>query len=144
VKSITKQSSPRGGFFLADQLYEKILENIGHASKQLESTAAKLGGAVRIFVCVSNWFDHGIYLSQEDYQYVVNRLEKDKLKGEANYMESLKGIDAVFFVTKFGQIFWFVSNEIKASGFGGSIQQTALSTDTAENMTREQAQPPAE
>lgn len=130
VKSITKQSSPRDGFFFADQLYEKIQENIAHARKQLQSTAGKLGGAVTMFVCVSNWFDQAIYLTEQDYQYIVNRLEKDKLEdalgSEDNYLESLKGIDAVFFVTKFGQVFWFVSNPLKASGFGGNIEQTAL------------------
>ena len=128
VKSITKQSSPRDGFFFADQLYEKILENIAHARDQLTSTAAKLGGAVKMFVCVSNWFDQAIYLDQQDYQYIVNRLQKDKLEGDDNYMESLKGIDAVFFVTKLGQVFWFVSDRVKASGFGGSIEQTAVSS----------------
>ncbi|MFY9911515.1 MAG: hypothetical protein WAK56_16845 [Candidatus Sulfotelmatobacter sp.] len=132
VKSITKQSSPRDGFFFADQLYEKIQENIAHARKQLQSTTAKLGGAVTMFVCVSNWFDQAIYLSQQDYQYVVNRLEKDALEGKDNYLESLKGIDAVFFVTKFGQIFWFVSDPLKASGFGGSIEQTALASSNGQ------------
>ena len=132
VKSITKQSSPRGGFFFADQVYEKILENIAHARKQLAGTAAKLGGAVKMFVCVSNWFDQAIYLTEQDYQYIVNRLEKDKLEGEDNYQESLKGMDALFFVTKFGQMFWFVSDELKASGFGGGIQQTALSSVAGE------------
>jgi hypothetical protein len=125
VKSITKQSSPREGFFFADQVYEKILENIAHARKQLAATAAKLGGAVKMFVCVSNWFDQAIYLTEQDYQYVVNRLEKDKLEGEDNYQESLKGIDALFFATKFGQMFWFVSDELRASGFGSGIQQVA-------------------
>jgi hypothetical protein len=128
VKSITKQSSPRKGFFIADQLYEKILENIGHARKQLEATASKLGRAVTMFVCVSNWFDQAIYLTEQDYQYIVNRLEKDKLEGEDNYLESLKSIDAVFFVTKLGGVFWFVSDALRASGFGGGIQQTALSS----------------
>ena len=128
VKSITKQSSARDGFYFADQLYEKILENIAHARDQLTSTAAKLGGAVTMFVCVSNWFDQAIYLDQQDYQYIVNRLEKDKLEGDDNYMESLKGIDSVFFVTKLGQVFWFVSDQLKASGFGGSIKQTAIET----------------
>lgn len=132
VKSITKQSSPRDGFFFADQLYEKILENIGHARKQLEATAAKLGGAVKMFVCVSNWFDQAIYLTEQDYQYVVNRLEKDKLEGEDNYQESLKGIDAVFFAAKFGQMFWFVSDELRASGFGGGMQQMAPTSGTVE------------
>ena len=125
VKSITKQSSPRDGFFFADQLYEKILESIAHAREQLQSTAAKLG-AVTMFVCLSNWFDQAIYLSQQDYQYIVNRLEKDKLESQDNYLESLKGIDAVFFVTKLGQVFWFGSDQLQASGFGGGIQQTAL------------------
>jgi hypothetical protein len=132
VKSITKQSSPRDGFFFADQVYEKILENIAHARKQLQSTSAKLGGTVTMFVCVSNWFDQAIYLTELDYQYIVNRLEKDKLEdplgSEDNYLESLKGIDAVLFVTKFGQVSWFVSDPLKASGFGGNIQQTAVSS----------------
>ena len=101
------------------------MESIAHAREQLQSTAAKLG-AVTMFVCVSNWFDQAIYLSQQDYQYVVNRLEKDKLEGQNNYLESLKGIDAVFFVTKFGQVFWFVSDQPQASAFGGGIRQTAL------------------
>ena len=125
VKLITKQSSARKGFFFADQLYEKILESIAHARNQLRSTVARLGG-VTMFVCVSNWFDQAIYLSQQDYQYIVNRLEKDKLDGEDNYLESLRGIDAVFFVTKFEEVFWFVSNDLSASGFGGGILQTAL------------------
>jgi hypothetical protein len=132
VKSITKQSSPREGFFFADQLYEKILENVGHARKQLESTAARLH-CVTIFVCVSNWFDQAIYLSDQDYQYVVNRLEKDKLEGENNHLESLKGINAVFFVTKFGQVFWFVSDELRASGFGDGVRQTALQSGDAQS-----------
>jgi hypothetical protein len=131
VKSITKQSSPRKGFFFADQLYEKILENIAHAREQLWSTATKLP-CVRMFVCVSNWFDQAIYLGQQDYQYIVNRLEKDKLDGEGNYLESLKGVDALFFVTKFGEVFWFVSDDLRGSGFGGGIQQTALASGDIE------------
>jgi hypothetical protein len=131
VKSITKQSSPREGFFFVDQLYEKIQESIAHARKQLQSTAARLK-CVTMFVCVSNWFDQAIYLSQQDYQYVVNRLEKDKLEGEDNYLESLRGIDAVFFVTKCGQVTWFVSDELRKSGFGGGIRQTALSNGDAQ------------
>lgn len=126
VKSITKQSSPRKGFFFADQLYEKILENIAHARDQLQTTATRLGSSVTMFVCVSNWFDQAIYLTLDDYQYIVNRLEKDKLEGEDNYLESLKGIDTVFFVTKLGQVFWFVSGDLRVSGFGGGVQQTAL------------------
>lgn len=135
VKSITKQSSPRAGFFFADQLYVKILENIGHARKQLETTAAKLGGTMTMFVCVSNWFDQAIYLTEQDYQYVVNRLERDKLEGDDNYLESLKGIDAVLFAAKFGQMFWFVSDELRASGFGGGTQEVAPPSGAGEKET---------
>jgi hypothetical protein len=69
-------------------------------------------------VCVSNWFDQAIYLGEQDYQYVVNRLEKDKLEGENNYLESLKGIDVVFFTTKFGQVYWFVKDELRRPWLG--------------------------
>jgi hypothetical protein len=107
------------------------LENIDHARHHLRSMAARLPGSVSMFICVSNWFDQAIYLNQQDYQYIVNRLEKDKLEDEDNCMESLKGIDAVFFVTKLGDMFWFVSDDLRASGFGGGIQQTALSSGDA-------------
>jgi hypothetical protein len=117
VKAITKASTPQKGLFFADQVHAKVMENIGHARKQLEATAAKLGCAT-MFVCVSSWFDQAIYLNEQDYQYIVNRLEKDKLEGEDNYLESLKGIDAVLFATKAGQVFWFVNDKLRAAGFG--------------------------
>ena len=104
VKAITKASTPQKGLFFADQVHAKVMENIGQARKQLVATAKKLGCAT-MFVCVSRWFDQAIYLKEQDYQYIVNRLEKDKLQGDDKYLESLKGIDAVFFTTKFGQIF---------------------------------------
>jgi len=116
VKAITKASTPQKGLFFADQVHAKVMENIGHARKQLGATAAKLGCAT-MFVCVSSWFDQAIYLTEQDYQYIVDRLEKDKLEGEDNYLESLKGIDAVFFATKFGQVFWFVNDKLRAAGF---------------------------
>ena len=78
-----------------------------------------------MFVCVSSWFDQAIYLSEQDYQYIVNRLEKTKLEGEDNYLESLKGIDAVLFATKLGQVFWFVNDELKAVGFGREASRSA-------------------
>jgi hypothetical protein len=117
VKAITKASTPQKGLFFADQVHAKVMDNIGQARKQLEATAAKLGCAT-MFVCVSSWFDQAIYLTERDYQYIVDRLEKDKLEGEDNYLESLKGIDAVFFATKFGQVFWFVNDKLRAAGFG--------------------------
>lgn len=76
----------------------------------------------------------GVYLTLDGYQYIVNRLEKDKLEGEDAYRESLKSIDAVFFVQKAGTRFWFVSDALRASGFGGGIQQTAVSNRKSENL----------
>jgi hypothetical protein len=99
VKAITKASTPQKGLFFADQVHAKIMENLGQARKQWAATAAKLECAT-MFVCVSSWFDQAIYLSEQDYQYIVNRLEKDKLEGEDDCLESLKGIDAVFFCDK--------------------------------------------
>ena len=85
-----------------------------------------------MFVCVSNWFDQAIYLSQAGLPVRGESIGEDALEGKDNYLESLKGIDAVFFVTKFGQIFWFVSDPLKASGFGGSIEQTALASSNGQ------------
>ena len=114
VKTITKQSAARSGLFFADQLYEKILENIAKARLQLGQSAAKWRCTVTIFVCVSNWFDQAVYLAEDSYQYVVNRLEKDQLEGEGNFLESLKGIDGVLFVTKFGNRYLFVNERGKS------------------------------
>jgi hypothetical protein len=114
VKTITKQSAARSGFFFADQLYEKILESISKARTQLEQSAAKCQCTVTIFACVSNWFDQSIYLGEDSYQYVVNRLEKDQLEGEGNFLESLKGIDGVLIVTKFGNRHLFLNERGKS------------------------------
>jgi hypothetical protein len=124
IKAITKASTPRKGLFFEDQVHAKVMENIGHARKQLEATAAKLGCAT-MFVCVSSWFDQAIHLSEQNYQNIVDRLEKDKLEGENNYLESLKGIDAVFFATKVGQVFWFVNEKLRVAGFGRNTPETA-------------------
>ena len=108
VKAITKQSSGREGFFFAEQLYEKILENLPKARKQLEATAVELRCSLKIFVCVVNWFAQSIYLGQDDFQYVVNKLEKDQEQ------ESLVGVDGVWFVTKMGQQFLFLNERGKS------------------------------
>ncbi|MFZ1011624.1 MAG: hypothetical protein WAN65_32610 [Candidatus Sulfotelmatobacter sp.] len=114
VKAITKASVPKKDCFFADQVYEKVLENIGHARQQLAVTAKNLQCTVTMFICVSNWFHQAIFLGEQDYQYVVNRLEKDKLEGQDNYMESLNGVDVVLFVTKDGDIYSFVKDELRA------------------------------
>lgn len=107
VKAITKQSAGRDGLFFADQLYEKILENISRARTQLKSTASAMQCEIAIFACVVNWFDQSIYLTQGDYQDVVNKLERDQEQ------ESLTGVDGVLFVTKLGQQFWFLNENGK-------------------------------
>jgi hypothetical protein len=107
VKAITKQSGGRDGLFFADQLYEKILENISRARTQLKSTASEMHCEIAIFACVVNWFEQSIYLTQDDYQDVVNRLERDREQ------ESLTGVDGVLFVTKLGQQFWFLNENGK-------------------------------
>lgn len=107
VKAITKQSKGRDGFFFEEQLYEKILESVGKARKQLEVTALELNCALKMFVCVINWFAQSIYLGQQDYQSVVNKLEKDQEQ------ESLTGVDGVWFITKMGQEFLFLNERAK-------------------------------
>jgi hypothetical protein len=57
---------------------------------------------------VVNWFAQSIYLGQDDFQYVVNKLEKDQEQ------ESLVGVDGVWFVTKMGQQFLFLSERGKS------------------------------
>ena len=84
-----------------DSQYEKILESISRARIQLEATAVQHQCKVRLFVFVLNWFNQSIYLRQDDYQYIVNRLETD------GNQQSLTGIDGVLFVTKMGQTFLF-------------------------------------
>lgn len=107
VKAITKQSQGREGFFFEEQLYEKILESLPKARKQLDATAKELGCSLKIFVCVVNWFTQSIYLGQDEYQSVVNKLEKDEEQ------ESLTGVDGVWFLTKTGQHFLFLNDKAK-------------------------------
>ena len=103
VKAITKQSKGRPGFFLAQQLYQKILEHIDGARAQLSATASALNCSVTIYACVINWFEQSIYLTKDDYQMIVNWLERDQDQ------ESLLGIDGVFFVTQQGLMHLFLN-----------------------------------
>jgi len=93
--------------FLLDQLYEKILESVSKAKTQLTATATEKQCGVTVFVCVVNWFSQSIYLNQDDYQHLVNRLEKDQDQA------SLVGIDSVLFVTKMGLEHWFLNERAK-------------------------------
>jgi len=103
VKAITKQSKGHPGSFFEVQLYKKILENLPKARKQLEATAIRLRATVKIFACVVNWFAHSIYLVQDDYQSIVNKLEHDQ---ECEY---LTGVEGVLFVTAMGRQHFFLN-----------------------------------
>jgi hypothetical protein len=102
VKAVTKQSSGRKGYFLEDQLYEKIRESTPKARKQLEATASALNCSVKILAFVVNWFAQSIYLCQSDYKRIVDRLEME------HDGKCLVGIDGVFFITSAGVPFWFL------------------------------------
>jgi hypothetical protein len=108
VKAITKQSRGRSGLFLADQLFEKIRDNISKAGTQLKVSAEELQCSIKLFACVSNWFDQSVYLNEVDYQDVVNRLEQDS---DQAYLD---GMDGVLFITKVGQEFLFVNEQGKS------------------------------
>jgi Holliday junction resolvase len=102
VKTITKQSSAREGFFLEEQLYEKAREFATKAAAQLRISAKTLNCEITVLAYVVNWFEHTIYLTQAEYQQVVDKLE---LNGEE---QSIKGIDGIWFIMKFGNdyLFW--------------------------------------
>jgi hypothetical protein len=106
VKTITKQSRGRPEYFFEDQLYEKILENLPKARKQLEATASKLRITAKIFACVVNWLAQSIYLDQDGYRGVVNKLERNQ------HCESLKGVEGVFFITGIGQQYLFLNERV--------------------------------
>jgi hypothetical protein len=44
-----------------------------------------------------NWFPRPIHLDWDDFQYIVDKLEK------VGQREPLRGVDEVWFVTKIGQ-----------------------------------------
>jgi hypothetical protein len=63
---------------------------------------------VKIFACVVNLFDQSIYLNQNDYQSIVNKLERDEEQ------ECLTGIDGVWFVTSSGNHNLFLNERGKS------------------------------
>jgi hypothetical protein len=113
VKAITKQSRGQEGRFFEDQLYMKIKGHIGKVRTQLESASKERQCDLTMYICVVNWFDQSIYLGQQSYQELVNRLEKERREDNTDE-ESLKGIDAAFFVLKMGNYFWFVNERARA------------------------------
>jgi hypothetical protein len=107
VKTITKQSKGRTGHFFADQLYEKIREGIAKAREQLIASSLELNCELTIYTCVVNWFAQTIYLNQDDYQYIVDKLEEH---GEE---KSLSGVDGVWFILKNGDLKAFLNERAK-------------------------------
>jgi hypothetical protein len=107
VKTITKRSKGREGYFLADQLYEKIREGIARAREQLNASSVEVNCDLTIYTCVVNWFAQTVHLSQDDYQYIVNTLEEH---GEET---SLEGVDGVWFILKNGNLKAFLNDRAK-------------------------------
>jgi len=60
----------------------------------LEATALRLQCTVKIAVYVMNWLKHSIILDQDNYQQIVNKLERNG---------QLLGLDGILFVTKMGE-----------------------------------------
>jgi hypothetical protein len=107
VKTITKQSRGRSGFFLEDQLYEKAREFATKAAAQLKTSAATLDCEIKIIAYVVNWFEQTIYLTDSEYQVIVNKLE------EHGEVRSLDGIDGVWFIMKMGNDHLFLNENGK-------------------------------
>jgi Holliday junction resolvase len=101
VKAITKKSAPRKEQLLEEQVYLKVTEFAQGASKQLAATAAREGCAVKILICIINWFEQSIYLTHQDYQQIVNKLESYKLE-DYDEQRHLTGINGVWFQPRFG------------------------------------------
>jgi len=108
VKAITKKSRPRKEelldeklYVLEEQVYLKVTEFAHRAAKQLAATAARAGCDVKILICIINWFEQSIYLTPQDYQRIVNKLESQKLE-DYDEQRHLTGINGVWFQPKFG------------------------------------------
>lgn len=107
VKTITKSSTGKKDHFFADQLYEKIKENIARARKQLTASSAALKCDLTIYTCVVNWLAQTVYLNHGDFQEIVNKLE------EHGDEKSLQGVDGVWFVLKNGSLHAFLNDKAK-------------------------------
>jgi hypothetical protein len=107
VKAITKQSGGHKDVFMEDQLYEKARENATKAASQLKTSATVLKCKVTVLAYVVNWHPHSIHLTNSDLQQVVNKLAKD---GD---VESLQGIDGVWFIMKMGNEHLFLNENGK-------------------------------
>ncbi len=107
IKAITKRSTGRKDEWMEEQLYLKIVDTARKAASQLAATASHLSCSVKILVCVVNWFEQSIYLTNQDYQGIVDKLERFEEQ------ESLVGIDGVWFLPKFGNHILFLNEQGK-------------------------------
>jgi hypothetical protein len=99
VKAITKQSEGRKGFYLEDQVYEKVRENAVKARTQLKATAVKLNCQRTIFAVVMNWSPHDKILGDNDFRNIVDKLDRDLSLGERDGLPlGLGEIDHMLFV----------------------------------------------
>ena len=99
VKAITKQSEGRKGFYLENQVYEKVRENAVKARTQLKATAVKLNCQRTTFAVVMNWSPHDKILGDNDLRNIVDKLDRDLSLGERDGLPlGLGEIDDVLFV----------------------------------------------
>lgn len=105
VKTITRQSAGRAEFYLEDQVYEKLRENIPKARAQLKASAAVLHCNMTIAVFVVNWSLQSVTMDRSKFQEIINRLKQD---------QELDGIDAVLVITATGQDHIFFSERGKS------------------------------
>jgi len=85
-----------------------VFDLTSKAKKQLAASAEELKCDLQILVLVVNWLSQSIYLSESDYQALVNRLEKEQEH------TLLKGINGVLFVTSAGIQSFFIDEQAKA------------------------------
>ena len=114
VKAITKQSKPRQGRYLEDQLYEKIGESAEKAARQLRASEDELSCSIKILAPVFNSFDQTIYLDESDLNRIANRLQ------ESGDVPSIDVFDGIFFINKMGNDFLFFK-QVRPSHLAGRL-----------------------
>lgn len=70
-------------------------------------SASNLKCDLTIYTCVVNWLPQTVFLDQDDYQNVVNRLEQHEDE------QSLQGVDGVWFILKNGTLRAFLNERAK-------------------------------
>jgi hypothetical protein len=116
VKTITKQSSGRPGYYLEGQLAEKIREHASKARTQLKATAAELKCDLTIYTVVVNWLEHTMVLPDDaELCRIINELHHDPSLGEIDGMPIGFGdIDGVLIVDAAGLQHWCLETRARA------------------------------